>query len=277
MVETIIAHFKSDPAASITVLTALVAILSQLLAMIEYFQLKAKWDFYYLDEIGRRGMRAGFHPEYLATSLAIILCFILFLSIDILTTVVERYLVVTLLSISVTIFALAYAIFYFFSYFSMVKKIWNKKQYKKITFVKAFLTTLKYSTVIMILLVLYKRIITDSTYIIQISILAICLCGIIYIYFEYNISKYKTSRYMRCYILLDYKGSKYAILEISQDKKSYYAVQCLNEDENLYLYLDTKIVIPVENTVTQKAYFKKIIRVVNGVEIDNYSKFYQIG
>lgn len=58
---------------------SLLTILSYLLAINEYYENKAYWDFFHIDDSIRTNMRSGFHAEYL--SYALIITFI-FIAID---------------------------------------------------------------------------------------------------------------------------------------------------------------------------------------------------
>lgn len=268
----ILKWIENDIVQLVAIGTICVPILSQILYFIEYLRLKAKWDFYYLDDIGREIRKTGFHIEYFVTSLFIILiiCFVLSSNI-VINNIKKISLIFMLLGITLTIFILSFIIFYIFSRYDIEKGFFTKKEYLYITIEKAILTTIKYTLQIIILYFLYNFYLEGkNNWIIILMILSGCLL----VLFEYNNAKIKIAHFTREVDLVSINNELYCVLSCINNQY-YYMVKAEidNTNKTIILKLDTKLVKSVEGVLCKKKSFKIIKRIYRDREIVS-KKFY---
>ncbi len=218
-IDGIIQFVKNSTTEFIAIITFSVSILSGILAMIEYFRLKGKWDFYYLNDSGRSSIRHSFHPEYLATSLFIIGTMFFIVINENIRNIIDDVLsaIVIICIVTIIIYISSYVIFYMFSRSDVEKGIYMQKEYYGIIAEKALFTTVKYFMQLIIFYMAYKAI--TSTYYIEI-IPCIIVSGVLFVFFEYCISKIRTSR-NRVYDIIKHSGGDYCILSITNSGKYY--------------------------------------------------------
>lgn len=260
-------HLTANTAAALTIATA---ILSQLLALIEYFRLKARWDFLYLDEDGRKSTRSGFHPEYLATSLLVILGLVFLISTKIFDKILYSITncLLTFIPILITMYIGSFCVFYVFSNADIKKGLYHSKEYIKITAKKALLSTVKYSIQVLLWFIILK-LLASNTHSSLAIILLIC-SSVLLVFLEYNDSKIRIAHFAKVYnIVYINKPQKttYCVVATMNNEK-YYTVQAKIEDDNtLCLYLDTKMLLPADQLQINKIKFDKVKRIYNGHEI----------
>lgn len=269
-IDTIMQYIENSTVEFIAIITFSVSILSGVLAMIEYFRLKGKWDYYYLDDSGRTSIRSGFNPEYLATSLFIIgIMFFVIINSEIRNIIDDvSKATIIIFVITIIIYISAYVIFYMFSKSDVQKGIYLKKEYYGIIAEKALFTTIKYLLQIILFYLVYKAITTLH----YMEILpCILISGAFMVLFEYYIAKNITSK-NRVYDIIKYNGRDYCVLSYVNSFK-YYIVKVKINDNQLKLYLSTRILIDSNGVEIYKNYFKEIIRIYNG-NIIKSGKFY---
>lgn len=268
--DILILLIKSYTIEFIAILTFLVSMLSWILSIIEYFRLKGKWDFYYLDDVARRSVRNGFHPEYLMTSLFIIGSMIFIITNQKIRNLIDNVsnAIFIILITTGVIYIAAYIVFYIFSRADVEKGIYNDNEYYSVLAEKTMFTTVKYFLQLIIFYIIYKAIITS--YYIEI-IPCIIVSGLLMVIFEYCISKIRTSK-NRIYDIIQYNGKDYCILGSTNSDK-YYIVNIKIENDVLELFLDTRILIESNGIETNSNSYKKIVRIYNGNVIEN-GKYY---
>ncbi len=256
-IEKIINCAIDDTAKFIAIITLLITILSQTLVIIEYFRLKGRWDYYFIDDTGRHAINKGFNPEYLATSLFIfaILLFML-LSNQVKSIICNTiYSIVAIVLITSIIFILSYIIFYFFSKENKDKGIYSNKEFFRFVLEKSLFTTIKYSILLSVFCLAYNLVIKHK---LLSSMALIVLGGVFGLSYEYYAAKIRTSRNKKFDIIVD-DGREYCVLEkINRDK--FYAVNMKTDGENLHLFLDQWVLICSERVQVSAKKYKKIIR-----------------
>jgi len=259
---------------TIAVLTISTVILSQLLALIEYYRLKARWDFLYIDDEGRKGTRSGFHPEYLSTSLLVILSIVFLGSTQIFNNVINNTVsyILAFFIVIIVMYICAYSIFYIFSGADVDKGIFDKDKYSKITAQKAGLSTFKYSVQVVLWFIILKLVVAKEH--IPLALILIITSGILLVCLEYNDSKIRIRYFQKIYNIVAVKNSQEATFCIIStiNNEKYYAVKAKMDDNTLVLYLDTKTILPANELQITKMKFDKIVRMYNGNEIQS-SKF----
>lgn len=256
-IQKIINYAVSHPVEFIAIVTLLITILSQILVMIEYFRLKGRWDYYFLDDTGRQTRNNGFNPEYLATSLfisAVLLFMLLSNQVKIIICNL-RYSTLALITMTSITFLISYIIFYFFSREEKEKGTYTRKELLMYVLEKALFTTIKYF-IFLLLFCLTYNLAVESRYLG--SMVLIVLGGAFDVLYEYCIAKIRTSRNKKFDIII-YKEKKYCILE-KINAEQYYAVKIKENDMLLSLYLDQRVLIPSEGVIISTKNYKKIER-----------------
>ena len=251
----------------VTLLTIATTFLSHFLAYIEYFRLKAIWDFYYLDDQGRHNVRSGFHPEYLATSLLIIGGIIIVSSTQIVQIVTSRicYMILAGLVIWLCTFVGTFVIFFLFNRSEYYKGVYKKEEYYSATAIRTFLTASKY-TVHGVLMIIAAKLFLSKASLAAICMVTLC-SGVLWVYLEYNISKIKTAHFTKTVNIVVIDGCTYCILSIINGSH-YYAVRAdIDQDDTLKLFLETKIVLSSENLLVRRRNIQRICRMINNYEI----------
>lgn len=260
-------HFTTN---TLAILTLATAILSQLLALIEYFRLKARWDFFYLDEEGRKSTRSGFHPEYLATSLLVILSIVFLISTNILDKILCSFynFIFAFLLILTMLYVGSYCIFYIFSNADVKKGLYQRKEYGKITIYKALLSTIKYSIQVLLWFIILKLFISKTHQ--ALALILLIFSCVLLVFLEYNDSKIRIAHFSKAYNIVcidEPQKMAYCVLATINNEK-YYAVKAKIDSENiLNLYLDTKICLPANQLQVNKIKFDKRKRIYNDHEI----------
>lgn len=258
---------ENDIAKYIAIITAGVPVLSQILYLIEYLRLKAKWDYYYLDDIGREIRKTGFHIEYFATSLFIITITYFIVSFDIIMDNINNiFMIFLLLLISVVIFILSFIIFYIFSRYDVEKGFFSQKEYFHITIEKARLTTIKYSLQMFILYLLCLIILGEKNK--HEVLILIIISGCVLVFFEYNNAKIRIAHCTRELEIVFENNEVYCILSCINNQY-YYMVKAEidNINDTIKLHLDTKLIRNVEGVLCKKKIFKRIKRIYGDREI----------
>lgn len=265
---------ENDIAKYIAIITAGVTVLSQILYLTEYLRLKAKWDYYYLDDIGREIRKTGFHIEYFATSLFIISITYFIVSFDIIIDNINNifFIFFVLLMISVVIFILSFIIFYIFSRYDIEKGFFSSKEYFHITLEKAMLTTIKYSLQMIILYFLCLITLGERNK--RGVLILIIISGCVFVFFEYNNAKIRIAHCTRELEIVSENNEIYCILSCINNQY-YYMVKAEidNISDTIKLQLDTKIIRNVEGVLCKKKIFKSIKRTYGDREIIN-KKFF---
>ena len=271
-IERIVEYASSSPMKFITIVTLLVTILSQFLVIIEYFRLKGRWDYYFLDDVARHTRNHGFNPEYLATSLFIsaVLLFMLLnnhVRIIVCNAMCSSITIITVISIT---FITSFVIFYFFSKEDVDKGIRTKKELLKYVLEKSLFTAIKYFVFLLIFFLAYNLIIKNK---LLSSMVLIVLGGVFEVLYEYCIAKNRTSR-NRKFDIIAYENQEYCILErISTEK--YYVVDMKTDEDTLTLYLDKRMLIcPTSANVFTKNYKKVIRQYMNKIIIERKFTFW---
>lgn len=257
-------YIKDNVTEFIAILALLVSILSQLLSMVEYFRLKGKWDFYFLDDIARPTKKSGFNPEYLATSLFIIaLLFFVMTSENILTILSSIKISIALIFIiTIIIFIFSFGVFYVFSRNNVAKKIQKGKEYMKFVIEKASFTTIKYFLQMILIYFIYRNVILKKYYL---AIALLIISGFLTVFLEYYFYKIRTSR-IRNYSIFDYDGKTYCILStINSDR--YYVVEAKINKDTINLFLDKRLIVNAEGKAIYEIKVKNIKRLYFNNEI----------
>ncbi len=268
----------------IAVISALATILYNILNLAQYFREKAVWDFYYMDDIARIHEKKGFNPEYLITSLFIILISSLFmLFIFYYEWITVSKLLGVWLDLLVMIFLVTFGLYYYYSYYDIKKGIRSKKEFLHFVILKSLLTTIKYSSMIMNLFVAILLLGSELNQCLKIMLLGVCLLvtGVFWVYFEYNHTKILTNQ-IKTYETLEINNETYCVISTIY-RTDYLLVKCKIEesDENgeqriIKLFLDTKKLIPVHGVLCTKKVYTRMERYYNDEAIKP-AKWWYIG
>ena len=244
----------------IAFITFAISILSNILSLVEYFRLKAKWDYYYLNDSGRGTFRHGFHPEYLSTSIFIVGTVIFISNSKEFREVINQpgRACGIILHFTLIIFIGAYTIFYFFSKANIKKGIYTKSEYSKAIAQKAFHTTVKYSILITLFYLMYKKIIGFKYGEIMPYLI---IGGALAVFCEYYTSKIRTAQ-NRIYDIIKYNGKEYCVLSFTNSEK-YYIVEAETNENEIKLYLNIRMLIDVNEIEIHTKSFKKTIGYFN--------------
>lgn len=264
-IEKIIDYALAHPVEFIAIITLLITILSQILVIIEYFRLKGRWDYYFLDDTGRYTRNRGFNPEYLTTSLfisAVLLFMLLSNQVKIIICNIG-YSMIAIIAITSVIFIASYIIFYIFSREDINKGIYTKEAFFRFVLEKSLFTTVKYFLFLSLFCLVYHFVTAGR---LLGSLILIVLGGAFEILYEYNIAKIRTSR-NRKFDIIVYEGREYCILE-NINAQQYYAVNMQADEEALRLYLDQRMLICSEGANVFTKSYKKVIRLYMGNVIE---------
>lgn len=261
--------------AGITALSASVAVLYNILNIIKYFRDKAIWDFFYIDAIGRCRKKNSFNPEYFVVSLLIVTT---------LTTTIVMFIAYEWISffklfllwsgLSILIFSGSFLTYYIFSYYDLKKKIHEKSTFFNKIMCKSFLTSMKYSVLLAILLtsILIINSKLNTTLIVFLCMLCLIFGGSAAIFFEYNNTKI-LMKYLRVYDITQIGEETYCILTTINDSK-YLLVKCEieippknKESKTIKLFLNTKLILPIDDIYSEKNTYQTVERYYNGEKI----------
>lgn len=140
--ESVIMLIKDNTTSFITLATVFVSILSVYLSLAEYYRVKAKNDFFFIEDDFRKPMRNSFHPEYLSFSIVIlVLIFTFYIAFCDYIKLENCNYVTALIIVAITYiisFFFNIIVFLFFQHSNNKEiKIWHKNTYRKNLFLSA--------------------------------------------------------------------------------------------------------------------------------------------
>lgn len=253
-------------------------ILSYLLAINEYYDNKAYWDFFHIDNILRTNLRSGFHAEYLSYAL-VITCF--FLIIDGVLVYFQEQIKNTYLffiyysSICLVLFIIAFIALYFIIWkFSLTdvneRRIWsNKNQYhqyvRKVYRLSLFRFCLPY---LFIVIALYYFSVKKAYLISGILFTA----AFIYLQFQNYSQRQQLIVGMKWFDIAKINNKTYVILANKGDMIQ--MNKCIIKKEILYIFLDDVEIRKIDCVNYRTNYFIKFEKICNGAIC---TKHYKIG
>ena len=264
----------------IAIASGLTTILYNILNWVHYFRLKANWDYYYIDNNIRPYKNNSFNSEYIATSLAIIVCAWLLQEIMIQFEWKEaQELSMLFLGLVILIFFCAFFMYGFFSYYDIQKKVRDKKQLLRYVVLKASLSTTKYGCIILsyFCCIFFLNSKWDMWFKVIIIGILLLFTGIFCICFEYNQAKIIVNQ-EREYETVKIAGNNYCIIS-TLHYSNYLTVKCDTRIAKtkgiiIRLYLDSRMIIPINNIEVMKNTYFKVERYYNNHEIKPHAWWY---
>lgn len=249
----------------ITIIAFVFPLLSVIFASIEYFRLKGKWDYFFVDKNFRSSLKNVMHPEHFVISFFTIL-FLVFLITALKLSSLSRNLLPDLHIIILTfiIFLIFFCINIFFNINAVEQGIYTKKEFINLVLIYSAITTGEYMLQIIIFLISYRLIINSKFMFI---LPCIILSGILLICFEYYKIKIFISK-KRVYDIIRYKNKQYCVVCTEKTGKLY-AVEAHFLDNEIMLYLGKRILIDPYDHEIETIVFRKITRIFNGRKIKN--------
>lgn len=249
--ERLLIFIAEHPTEFIAIITAVIAILSNVISIIDYFRKKGYYDYFLINEKCRNYKKNIFNPEYFMTSLFIVSMFSLaLLSNGIKECINSALCSIFYLTIIIIIKIISYIIFYLFSKEDIQKKIFLEDELNSYVEEKSLLTTIKYSILILIFYSIYQLL---PYMLLLVFILTIGV--VIEIAYEYCVAKIRTQR-NREFDIIFIKSQKYCILA-KINENQYYAVEMYDNKDSVKLILDKWIIVPInDNKITTRIYNK---------------------
>lgn len=249
----------------ITIIASILPVLSVIFASIEYFRLKGKWDFFFVDKNFRSSLKNVIHPEHFVISFFTIL-FLVFLIIVLKTSGFSRnsFQCLHIIIITFFMFLIFFCINYYFNVNVIGQGIYTKIEFKNLVFRYSLMITAECTLQIVIFYILYELVIS-SKYLIILP--CIIISGILMICFEYYKVKIFISK-KRVYDIINYKNNQYCIICTEKTGKLY-AVEVNILDDELSLYLGKRILIEPYDHEIETRVFRKVTRIFNGRKIKN--------
>lgn len=249
----------------ITIVAFIFPVLSVIFASIEYFRLKGKWDYFFVDKNFRSSLKNVMHPEHFVISFFTIL-FLTFLIIVLKSNSLSRNLLQGLHIIIVTIimFLMFFCINICFNLNVIGQGIYTKKEFINLVIIYSVIMTVECTLQIIIFFISYT-IVIYSKYLFILP--CIIISGIFMICFEYYKIKIFISK-KRVYDIINYKNKQYCVI-CTEKAGKFYAVEANISDDEILLYLGKRILIEPYDHEIETRVFKKTTRIFNGKIIKN--------
>ena len=249
----------------ITIIASIFPVMSVIFASIEYFRLKGKWDFFFVDKNFRSSLKNVIHPEHFVISFFTIL-FLSFLIIALKSSDSSRNSLhgVHIIIMTFVMFLIFLSINFCFNLNVIEQGIYTKKEFINLIFIYSAIMTGECTLQIIIFYVTYMLIINSNYLFILPCIIA---SGFLIICFEYYKIKIFISK-KRVYDIINYKNKQYCV--ICTDKTGMlYAVEANFINDEILLYLGKRILIEPYDHEIETRVFMKITRIFNGRKIKN--------
>lgn len=261
----LIIWLKENTESVITIIASILPVLSVIFASIEYFRLKGKWDFFYVDKNFRPSLKNVIHPEHFVISFFIIL-FLAFLTIVLKSSSLSRNSFQGLHIIIVTflMFLIFFCVTFYFNINVIGQGIYTKKEFINLVFMYSAMMTGECVLQIVIFYISYTLVI-DSNYLF--IFLCIIISGVLMICFEYYKIKICISK-NRVYDIIYYKNKQFCVI-CTEKTGNLYAVEVNILDDEIFLYLGKRILIEPYGHEIETRVFRRITRIFNGREIKN--------
>lgn len=261
----LIIWLKENMESIITIIAFILPVLSVIFASVEYFRLKGKWDFFFVDKNFRSLLKNVIHPEHFVISFFTIL-FLAFLIIVLRLSDLSRTLFQGLHVVIITLimFFIFLCVNFYFNINLIGQGIYTKKEFLNVVFVYSVIMTSECALQIIIFYISYTFIV-DSKYLFVLP--CIIISGILMIFFEYYKMKICISK-NRVYDIINYNNKQYCVICIEKTGMLYTVEAKILNDE-IFLYLGKRILLEPCNHEIETRVFKRIIRIFNGREMKN--------
>lgn len=262
----------------ISIIVSSLTILSYLLAINEYYDSKAYWDFFHIDKIIRTNMRSGFHAEYLSYAL-VITCF--FLIIDGILVyfqeqIEDKYMFLIYYStICILLFIIAFIALYIIIWkFSLTdineRRIWsNRKQYHQTIRAVYRLSLLRFCFPYLFIVIALYYFSVKKAYPISGILFTVAF---IYLQFQNYSQRQQLIVEMKWFDIAKINDKTYVILANKGDMIQ--MNKCIIMKDILYVFLDDVKILKIDSIDYQTKYFKKFEKICNGAIC---TKHYKIG
>lgn len=262
----------------ITVIIAFVvsglSLLSYFLAINEYYNKKAYWDYYHVHDKCRSTMRSGFHAEYL--SYAVVLMTILVIIFEIMqkfwNDIKNQWVIACVLmciALSLVLYVIFKVIIWKFHLTDINERlVWkSKEEYKKFIRIESNLYFKEYSICgSVILLGMFVSIKTQSLFIFGVFIISV----FIFMQFENYSKRQILLSYRKWFDITIYNNQTYAIIEEYLD--FFYLIKCEIDKERISLYLDNFLIVKMDCTNVETKYFSSIEKYCNSHQCNEHYK-----
>lgn len=274
MIESIIEFAKDNTALFIGIITASIAVLSTVLALLEYFEKKAYCDYFFIEDYARDGCRSGFHPEYLSFAVLVFCCFFAaYILISSILPFANRFVVIALIIVIPTVFSFCISALIYWLYHDPQKDEMccrTAKELRKTSIKFALLKAAKWFSVSILFSSGYW-IYTEMNDV-TVILFFIVVCIYVYIKFGYECNKEILKNEIRFFNIIKCGNKSYAILNTHNG--FHYCVRIKMNSENVNLYLDrVKIFNACDSDISiKRKYIKSFNRILNNKKVQDNQK-----
>ena len=265
IMDFIVEFAKTNSALFAGITTFLIAVLSNALAILEYFKKKAYCDYFFIEDYARNGYRSGFHPEYLSSAVLIFCVTIgIYMLIHSFFGEINIYMTSILIIVSPSVISFFASIFIFAFYHSAERndmKCWDKAELIQTNLLVAKKNFLKWLAV-SIVFALANFLYTLSGEIL-IIVISVPICIYVYIKFEYEYTKKLLKRTIKFFSIIEDRQCSYAILNTNNDIHYCVEIKIINMTACLLLDHIKIYTVSDPNIVKKRKYIKKFERILN--------------